>query len=124
VGQIIPGLEAVLILLEKGATKTVTIPHREAYGAYDQTLISRVPREQFPVKEVQVGDMFKIGKDEEQRIVTVIEVTAAEVILDGNHPLAGQDLTFAVEIMERRDATVDELAHGHAHGPHGHSHEH
>ena len=124
IGQIIPGLEKILVVLDKGDKKIVTVPYPEAYGAYDQTLISQVPREQFPVKEVQVGDMFKVGKAEDYRVVTVIEVKDAEVVLDGNHPLAGQDLTFAVEIMERRDATAEEMTHGHAHGPHGHSHDH
>ena len=121
-GQIIPGLEKNLLLLSKGDKKEITVPYAQAYGSYDQSLIYKVGREKFPQVEVKVGDMFEIGKDEAFRMVTVIEVGDSEVILDANHPLAGKDLIFNVEIIEMRDVTSEELAHGHVHGQGGHHH--
>jgi len=121
-GQIIPGLEAVLVMMNKGGKKDVHIPYQEAYGPYDEKLISKAPRHKFPATEIKVGDAFQVGGGESYQIVTVIEVGEIEITLDGNHPLAGQDLSFSVEIVDRRDATAEELAHGHVHGAGGHHH--
>ncbi len=121
-GQIIPGLEKFLITLQAGDKKEITVPYQEAYGAYDQILISQVPRDRFPAQEIKIGDMFQVGKESHQQIVMVIDISDSLVTIDANHPLAGQDLTFAVEIVSRRDAMTEEILHGHAHGPHGHGH--
>ncbi len=121
-GQIIPGLETALISLEKGSKKNITVPYAEAYGSYDQALIYEVPRNKFPNKQIQVGDMFQIEKDTHDQVVTVIEISEERVVLDANHPLAGKDLTFAVEIMDIRPATPQEMSHGHVHGHGGHHH--
>lgn len=121
-GQIIIGLEKSLIALRRGDKKKINVSHGEAYGSYDQTLIYSVTREKFPQGQVKIGDMFEIGKDEAFRVVTVIEVGDKDVTLDANHPLAGKDLTFDVEIIEMRNATPEELAHGHVHGHGGHHH--
>ncbi len=114
-GQIIPGLETALLELEKGKTKEVFVPYQDAYGSYDQTLVAQVPRNQFSEQSIKAGDLFQIPKGKAVRIVMVLEVTEETVTIDANHPLAGKDLTFVVEITDRREATPEEIAHGHVH---------
>ncbi len=121
-GQIIPGLESALAALNMGDRKTIEVPYLQAYGAYDQKLIFQVARERLPAEKVNIGDMFEVGEGAAFRVVTVVQVNEKEVVLDGNHPLAGKDLTFDVEIMGVRPATAEEIAHGHAHGEGGHHH--
>ena len=121
-GHIIPGLEVALLKLAIGDKKVINVPSPEAYGAYDQALIYRIARSKFRDERVKIGDMFEIEMNNTQRVVTVVEVTETEVVLDANHPLAGQDLTFDVELMQTRPATQDEVDHGHAHGSGGHAH--
>ena len=123
VGQVIPGLEAALEGVKKGKKKSVSVKAADAYGEFEQELIVEVPRAQLPKKDVVVGDQFHADSGNGHvQTVTVTKVTDETVTVDGNHPLAGQDLNFDVEIMDIRDATKDELAHGHAHGPGGHHH--
>jgi len=104
-GQIIPGLENALLLLKLGDRKDLKIPYIEAYGPYDQTLVYQVPLSKLPSDQTKVGDMFQVGKNDHYQVVTVVEVSEMQVTVDANHPLAGQDLNFAVEIMATRDAT-------------------
>lgn len=118
-GQIIPGLETILIQMTTGEKKQVTIPAKEAYGAYNPSLVYKVHRSKLPSTQVKVGDVFEAGNGQGSFPVTVISIDKDDVALDGNHPLAGQDLTFAVEIVQKRLATVEEVAHGHAHGAGG-----
>jgi len=118
-GQIIPGLENILSAMGKGGQKTVTIPAKEAYGEYNEQLIYKVKSSQLPRADVKVGDMFEVGSGEQYFPVSVTAVAGDDITLDGNHPLAGQDLTFAVDIVEKRTATPQELAHGHVHGAGG-----
>ena len=72
-----------------------------------------------PTREVKVGDQFRVGEEDHASVVTVTAVEGETITLDGNHPLAGVDLTFDVEVTEVRDATEEEVAHGHVHGPGG-----
>ncbi len=109
-GQIIPGLETQMVNLKKGDKKKIHVPHQDAYGAYDQTLVIAVERQKFPSKEIKVGDMFEIGENARYQVVTVVEVNETNITIDGNHPLAGQDLDFDVEIMDIREATPEEMA--------------
>jgi FKBP-type peptidyl-prolyl cis-trans isomerase SlyD len=118
-GQIIPGLEVILLEMMPGHKKTVTIEAKEAYGVHDERLIYKVDRSKLPAKEIKVGDMFEVGQDEHYAPVTITAINGEEITLDGNHPLAGEDLTFAVELVEKRPATAEELAHGHVHGAGG-----
>lgn len=118
-GQIIPGLEAFLLQINQNEKKTITVPAKEAYGAYNQQLVYKVHPSKLPNQEPKVGDVFEAGNGQNSFPVSVISVEKEEVVLDGNHPLAGQDLTFEVEVIQRRIATVDEVAHGHAHGTDG-----
>ncbi len=118
-GQIIPGLETILLAMEPAQKKTVTIEAKEAYGTYDASLIYKVDRSKLPAQEINVGDMFEVGEGDRFSPVTITAINGDEITLDGNHPLAGEDLTFAVELVEKRVATAEELAHGHVHGAGG-----
>lgn len=123
-GQIIPGLEKSMALLNQGDTRKIEVEPKEAYGEHDQELIVEVPSSKLPnPKEVQVGDQFQAsGPNNEMLLFRVIELNGDQVKLDGNHPLAGEKLFFDVEVMGIRDATAEEMAHGHVHGPGGHHH--
>jgi FKBP-type peptidyl-prolyl cis-trans isomerase SlyD len=118
-GQIIPGLEAILVDMQPPDKKTVTIEAKDAYGIYDNTLIYKVERSKLPAGEIKTGDMFEVGRGDDFIPVTITAIEGNDVTLDGNHPLAGEDLTFAVEIVQNRPATAEELAHGHVHGAGG-----
>ena len=120
-GNIIEGLEKELLLLSVGQKKVVKVAAKDAYGEKRDDMIAKVPKSQFG-QEVKVGDRFQSGPGHHAPIFTVIALSGEEVTLDGNHPLAGVDLTFDVEIMSSRAATKDELSHGHAHGEGGHHH--
>lgn len=122
-GNIIPGLEKELSQLTTGAKKKVTVAAADAYGEKNEDMIMQVPRSQFP-KDVQpkVGDRFRGGSDHHSPIFTVAAISLETITLDGNHPLAGKELFFDVEITDVRDASEEELAHGHVHGPGGHHH--
>lgn len=122
-GQIIEGLEEALRGLAVGTKTRVTIPAARAYGERDAGQVQRVPRAALPVEgELKPGDQFQAGPDRHAPIVTVMEVADAEVLLDANHPLAGVDLTFDVDVVAVRPASPDEIRHGHAHGPGGCGH--
>jgi len=121
-GQIIPGLENILLTMQPAEKKTVTIEAKEAYGIHDERLIYKVERSKLPTPEIKVGDMFEVGEGEHYSPVTITAINGEEITLDGNHPLAGEDLTFAVEIVDNRPATAEELAHGHIHGGAGCGH--
>jgi len=114
-GSIIPGLESAIESLNTGDVKDVHVPYQDAYGPYDQNLISKIPRSQFPSQTLKEGDLFEIRKGHAVRIVLVLEVGNDSVTIDANHPLAGKDLFFSVEILKKRDATAEEIDHGHVH---------
>ena len=122
-GNIIPGLENALAGRQVGDRFDVSIAPEEAYGLRDDELIQAVPRSAFEgVDEIEPGMQFHAESPEGMQLVTVIDVMDDEVILDGNHPMAGMTLNFAVEVTDIRDATSEELDHGHVHGPGGHHH--
>lgn len=122
IGQIIPGLERQLSILKVGDKKKIQVPAAEAYGERDEQRVVKVQPDQLPTKEVKVGDKFSGGPEAHAPVFVVTNVTSTEVTLDGNHSLAGVDLIFDVELTAVREATEEELSHGHAHGEHGHSH--
>lgn len=100
-GQIIPGLDAAVTGMAEGEEKTVTIPADEAYGAHHPERVQAVPRAQFPDHiPAEVGTQLQVQTPEGQTVpVTIADVSDEAVTLDANHPLAGQDLTFNVEII-------------------------
>lgn len=120
--NIIPGLEKALITLEAGDSLKVSIDPQDAYGERYDHLIQQVPLEAFEgVDEVLPGMQFHAETPAGIQIVRVIDVAGGLVTVDANHPLAGERLHFDVEIVEIRDATDEEIAHGHVHdGDHHH----
>ncbi|MBN1997574.1 peptidylprolyl isomerase [candidate division KSB1 bacterium] len=116
-GQIIPGLENAMIGMSIGESKEVIVEPAQAYGLHKKELVKTVPRDQLPSDiELQVG-LVLTGQDEKEQEYELIvrSFTDADVTLDMNHPLAGKRLNFAVEVVEVRDATGEEIKHGHAH---------
>lgn len=119
-GQIIEGLEEQLRGRAGGTKCVVAVPAAKAYGLRDEAQVQKVPRAALPIDgELRVGDRFQAGDDRFAPIVMVTKIEGDEVWLDANHPLAGVDLTFDVEIVAVRPATADEISHGHPHGPDG-----
>ena len=123
-GNIIPGLENALKGKNVGDSMVVAVPAAEGYGEVQPDLIQEVPRESFQgVDDIEVGMQFEAQTGNGDSVpVTVKAVTDEFVTVDGNHPLAGKDLNFDVSIESVRDATQEELDHGHVHGPGGHDH--
>jgi FKBP-type peptidyl-prolyl cis-trans isomerase SlyD len=116
-GQIIDGLDQQLRTAQLDEKRRVQVPAASAYGERDPALVHRVKRAVLPVEgELRVGDQFQTDSDRAAPIVTVSAIEGDDVLLDANHPLAGVDLTFDVQITSVRAATKDELQHGHAHG--------
>ena len=122
--NIIPGLENALTGKTTGDQMSVSIAPEDAYGVRDEERIELVPRNMFPEDtDIKPGMEFHAQGPEGQMItIVVVDVEGDKVKIDGNHPLAGVALNFDVEVMEVRDATEEELEHGHAHGPEGHQH--
>lgn len=122
-GNIIPGLEEALEGHTVGDQFDVELPPGDAYGKRDERLVQEVPRDIFEgVDEVEVGMQFRAESQAGEQMVTVTEVEGEEVTVDGNHPLAGETLHFDVEVTGVREATDEELDHGHPHAGGEHSH--
>ena len=109
-GQIIDGLEDVLLQMKVGEKRAVVVPPERGYGLREDDLMQKVPKARLPVDDVKVGDQFQTGPDRHAPTVTVMAVEGDEVLLDANHPLAGQQLHFALELVDSRPATAAELA--------------
>lgn len=115
-GQIIDGLDQRLRDVAAGTKSRVEVPAPQAYGARDPAQIQRVKRAQLPIEgELNVGDQFQTGPHRADPVVTVAALEGEDVLLDANHPLAGMDLTFDVEVVAAREATAEEIAQAHAH---------
>jgi len=124
-GSLISGLENALDGHEVGDKFDVAVGANDAYGQYDDNLVQRVPKDVFMgVDELQVGMRFLAETDQGPVPVEITEVEDDHVVVDGNHMLAGQNLKFNVEVVAIREATEEELAHGHVHGAHDHHHDH
>ncbi len=123
-GYLIPGLEDALIGKQKGDTFSVEVEPKDGYGERHDELMQAVPKSMFEDMEIEVGMQFRATTDDGEQTVTVIGIEDEDVIVDGNHPLSGIALKFDVEILDVRDATEDELAHGHIHGEGGCGHHH
>lgn len=121
-GNIIGGLENALEGNEAGDKTVVKLSPSEGYGEYNQNAVFQVPRDKFPAgSDIQVGMRVEGEGPEGTHSFIVLGLSEEEVTLDANHPLAGKNLNFDVEIIEVREATDQELAHGHVHD-HGHDH--
>lgn len=123
-GMIIPGLEEGLKGLKKGDKKKIEVASENAYGPVSNEAIQEVPKDQLPTEvELKPGLQLMAQTPHGPMPVKVVEVADTTVKMDFNHPLAGQDLVFDVEVVEVREATPEEAQHGHAHGP-GSAHNH
>lgn len=121
--NIIHGLENRLEGEKAGKSLQVRIPAKDGYGERDPEKVLPATRKQFPPEaELTVGMQFQANGPQGPMVVRVEKIEGDEVLLDANHPLAGVDLTFDVDIVEVRDATYEEIEHGHVHGPGGHAH--
>ncbi len=123
-GNIIVGLEKALEGKQAGDELSVAIEPGEAYGEYSAELVATLNRSMFEgVDELEVGMQFHASApDGQMQIVTIRDLDGDDVTVDGNHPLAGQRLNFQVKIIDIRDASQEEVAHGHVHGEGGHHH--
>ncbi|UQB41273.1 peptidylprolyl isomerase [Thiomicrospira microaerophila] len=121
--NLINGLEAELEGKAAGDKFTVTVPAADAYGEVEDFMIQQVPSDLFQgVDKLEVGMRFEAQSDQGMQSVEITAIEGDMVTVDANHPLAGQDLTFEVDVISVRDATEEELDHGHAHGVGGHHH--
>ncbi|MBT1452326.1 peptidylprolyl isomerase [Glaciecola sp. XM2] len=120
----IAGLEDELYGKEKGNTFEVTIAPDKAYGERHDQLVQQVPVSMFEGMDVEVGMSFRATTDEGEQSVTIIDKDDEHVTVDGNHPLSGLTLVFDVSVEDIREATAEELEHGHVHGPGGCGHTH
>jgi FKBP-type peptidyl-prolyl cis-trans isomerase SlyD len=123
-GQIIPGLEDALYGMAVGEEKAVIVDPAEGYGAYDEENMQVMPRSSFPPDlelEIGMGLRLRDQDSDEVHTVYIVEVDGDDVVLDFNHPLAGETLHFQVKVTGLRPATAEELAHGHVHEL-GHEH--
>lgn len=128
-GNIVPGLENALAGKAVGFKETIVVSPEEGYGAHDGSAPQQVPLDAFPGDfEVEEGMQFVVENELGEHIpVWVVGVEEDHVLLDTNHPLAGETLHFAVEVVKIRAATPEELHHGHPHGlegDEGHHHDH
>jgi len=121
--NIIPGLEKAMEGRATGDTFIATLEPEDAYGIRNENNVQRVPLKRLKgIGKVSRGQILNLQTNKGQVQVTVLKVGRFNVDVDGNHPLAGVQLTFDVEITDVRDATVEEIKHGHVHGPGGHQH--
>ncbi|MBT0307724.1 peptidylprolyl isomerase [Morganella morganii] len=119
-GALISGLESALDGRVAGDVFDVDVGANDAYGQYDENLVQRVPKDVFVgVDELEVGMRFLADTDMGPVPVEITGIEGDEVIVDGNHMLAGQNLKFHVEVIGVREATAEELEHGHVHGEEG-----
>ncbi|MGC4397359.1 FKBP-type peptidyl-prolyl cis-trans isomerase [Hydrogenophaga crocea] len=121
-GNTLQGIEVALENQEKGFSTTLTLQPSLAFGERDESLVTSIPKSQFP-PGVKVGGQLEGHDDQGRRqLFTVVKIKGDKVLLDGNHPLAGEDLNITLKVLDVRAATAEEIQHGHAHGAHGHHH--
>jgi FKBP-type peptidyl-prolyl cis-trans isomerase SlyD len=122
-GNIVPGLEKAMEGRRAGERFKVDVAPGEGYGERHDGLVQVVPRQAFQgVDTLEVGMQFQASGPQGAMSVTIASIDGDDVTVDGNHPLAGETLHFDIEIAEVREASAEERAHGHVHGPGGHSH--
>jgi FKBP-type peptidyl-prolyl cis-trans isomerase SlyD len=124
-GQILPKLEEEIKGMKEGDKKVVKLSAADAYGEVKENMFMEVPKEEFAhIPQLAVGAHLRLELGQGQHIVRITNITDTHVTLDGNHPLAGQALEFDIEMSLVREATADEVLHGHPHGLHGDAHHH
>ena len=120
VGGLIPGLEKALEGRSVGDQFQIVVPPSEGYGEHNDKMVQRVSRKDFgDTEELELGMRFRVQTNVGQRIVTIVDIDGDDVTLDANHELAGETLHFDITVKHVREATAQEIEHGHVHG-HGH----
>lgn len=122
--NLVPGLEKELEGKSAGDKFSTVVPAAEGYGEHDENFVQVVPREMLKgIDDLKVGMHFQAqGPEGQTHSVHITNIDGEDITVDGNHPLAGKDLSFDIEVVELRDATAEELDHGHVHGEGGHEH--
>ncbi len=120
--NIFPKVEAALDGQAVGFSTTLQLAVEDAFGARDESLVRTIPKSEFPPGVKVGGQLQGVGNDGQPTVFNVVKIKGPEVHLDGNHPLAGQALTFSCKVTEVRAASPEEVAHRHVHGAHGHHH--
>jgi FKBP-type peptidyl-prolyl cis-trans isomerase SlyD len=122
--QVLPGLEEALGSMIIGSKKNIKLAASDAYGEYDENAIQKVNRSLFPEEaELKIGETYFAHSPEGQHLQFVVtKIEDEDITVNFNHPLAGKDLEFDVHLLDVRDATPEEISHGHVHGPGGHYH--
>ena len=120
--NIFPKVEAALQGQATGFATTLDLAVEDAFGARDEGLVRTIPKTEFPPGVKVGGQLQGVGTDGKPAVFNVVKIKGAEVHLDGNHPLAGQALTFSCKVTDVRPASAEEVAHRHVHGAHGHQH--
>lgn len=118
-GNLIPGMEEGLEGKTIGNKFNLKVSPEKGYGVKDDKMVQEVPRSAFGDQKIEIGMQFQTNRG---NVVTVTKVGLENITVDGNHPLAGVELNFAVEIMSVRGASAEEVSHGHVHGEGGHHH--
>jgi FKBP-type peptidyl-prolyl cis-trans isomerase SlyD len=121
-GNTFAKIEEALQGQERGFQTTLTLQPLDAFGQRDESLVQTIPKTQFPPGVKVGGQLEGRGEDGQTQVFTVTKIKGPVVLLDGNHPMAGKALRFAVTVMEVRAASEEEIAHKHVHGEHGHHH--
>ncbi len=121
-GNLIDKLEAALEGQTVGYKGRWRLGPAEAFGERDETLMQTIPKTDFPPGVKVGGQLEGQTTDGREVVFTVVKIKGPQVILDGNHPLAGKTLDISAEVLEVRAASAEEIAHGHVHGAHGHQH--
>lgn len=123
--NIFPEVENALMGKEVGDDIDLTLEPADAFGEFDSSLVRMEPADAFP-SEVEIGMRFEGQSDSSSEVLlyTVTDVADGKVVVDGNHPLAGERIRFTGTIEGVRAASKEEVAHGHVHGPEGHHHHH
>lgn len=122
-GSLIPGLEIALEGKDVGQQLNVKVKPEQAYGPRDEKMVQAVPRTNFQgIDKIEPGMQFQAQTPNGPRVVRIVKVDTDNITVDANHPLAGMPLDFDVTIANVRDATPEEIAHGHVHGAGGHQH--
>ncbi|HZF15859.1 MAG TPA: peptidylprolyl isomerase [Steroidobacteraceae bacterium] len=120
-GSILPALETALEGREVGEKFDIRLAAKDGYGEHRAELVQVIPRKALAtIGKIKVGTQFHAQAPGGARVMTITAVEKENVTVDGNHPLAGVDLNFSIEIVGVRDASAEELAHGHVHGEGGH----
>ncbi len=120
--NLLPKIEEALEGQEVGFKLNMNLSPEDAFGVRDESLLTTISKKDFP-PGIKVGGMMQgVNESGEEMVYTVLKIKGDQVMLDGNHPLAGASLRVAVQVLAIRAATPEEIAHGHVHGEHGHHH--